>query len=153
MKQAAATLRDRIATLIQAMGYEFIGCEWTQQNRSKILRIYIDKDQGITLENCSHVSRQVGAMLDVDEPLLGEYSLEISSPGIDRPLFEIAHYQKQIGQRIKLRLRTPIDGKRNLVGTLSRIEGEQIYLLVNAMEIVIPFSTIEKANVIADIHL
>lgn len=153
MKEVAMTVQERIGSLVSAMGYEFVGSEWTQQDRNKILRIYIDTEQGVTVSDCTQVSRQISAMLDVDEPLQGKYMLEVSSPGLDRPLFEIAQYEKQVGKRIKLRLRTPLQSRRSWTGTLLRIEGEQIYLLVDAAEIVIPFSTIEKANVVADIHL
>jgi ribosome maturation factor RimP len=150
MKQIATTLHERIAALVTAMGYELVGCEWLNQNRSRILRVYIDQEGGVTVTDCTDVSRQVSAMLDVDEPLLGEYTLEVSSPGVERPLFDAAQYEKQIGRRIKVRARIPGEERRQWVGTLQRVENEKIYLLVDAKEIVVPFSTIEKGNVIAE---
>jgi ribosome maturation factor RimP len=152
MKTVAIEIRGKIESLINSMGYEFVGCEWHQSGRRVVLRIYIDSSTGVTLGDCSRVSHQVGAMLDVEDPSQGQYLLEISSPGIDRPLFEMAHYEKQIGQRIKLTLSMPIQKRRRWIGMLVRIENEQIHLLVDAEEIVIPFSNIEKANVIAGIH-
>jgi ribosome maturation factor RimP len=134
------------------MGYEFVGMELQRQSRKRsLLRIYIDSEKGITLDDCTTVSRQISAMLDVDDPIQGEYSLEISSPGLDRPLFELAHYQKQIGNRIKVRVSSTVMSRRNFVGVLLRVEGDNIHLLVEQDEITLPFSTIEKAKVIADI--
>jgi len=154
MKQVELVLREKLSNLINGMGYALVGSEWVRQDGRKVLRIYIDGPKGITLDDCTRVSHQVSAMLDVEEdPNQSRYLLEISSPGINRPLFELAQYEAQIGQRIKLRLRTPIQNRRNWSGKLLRIESEQIYLLADAEEIVVPFSHIEKANVIADIHL
>lgn len=152
MSNTEITLRDRLASIVNAMGYEFVGMEMQRQGRNSLLRIYIDKEDGITVEDCSKVSRQVSAMLDVEDPIKGEYTLEISSPGLDRPLFEIAQYQKFIGSRVKLRLQAPLNGRRKLAGDLIRVEAMNIHILVDAVEIVVPFSSIEKANVIADIR-
>ena len=152
MSKAEISLRDRLASLVSSMGYEFVGMELQRQSRKRsLLRIYIDSEKGITLEDCTTVSRQVSAMLDVDDPIQGEYSLEISSPGLDRPLFELAHYEKQIGNRIKVRVSSAVMSRRNFVGVLLRVEGDNIHLLVEQDEITLPFSTIEKAKVVADI--
>lgn len=152
MTKVATTLRDRLAPLVQTMGYEFVGCEYHGQGRYSVLRVYIDSETGITLTDCSRVSEQLSAILDVEDPIPGKYSLEVSSPGVDRPLFEITHYQKQIGNRLKVRTYTPIQNQRNFVGVLLRVEGNDIYLLVGAEERMLPFSDIEKANIVADIR-
>jgi ribosome maturation factor RimP len=152
MTKLAITLRDHLAPLVQMMGYEFVGCELQRQGRHAVLRIYIDGEKGVTLADCSRVSQQVSAMLDVEDVIQGQYSLEISSPGLERPLFEIAHYQKKIGNRIKVRVFTPVENQRNFVGVLLRVEGNNIYLLVDAEERVLPFSDIEKASVVAEIR-
>jgi ribosome maturation factor RimP len=151
MTKIAVTLRDRLAPLVNTMGYEFVGCEYHGQGRYSILRIYIDSEKGVTLEDCSKVSQQLSAVLDVEDPIHGHYSLEVSSPGLDRPLFEITHYQKQIGNRIKVRLFTPVQNQRKFVGVLLRVEENMIYLLVNEEEKRLSFFDIEKANVVADI--
>jgi ribosome maturation factor RimP len=150
MSNVDIALRDRLASLVSAMGYEFVGSELVRQGRGSVLRVYIDSENGITLDDCSSVSHQVSAMLDVDDPIQGFYNLEISSPGLDRPLFELAQYRKFIGNRIKVRLYSPINGQRNFVGVLQRIDETDIHLLVDAEEVVLPFSSIEKAKVIAD---
>lgn len=147
------TLRDRLAALITAMGYEFVGSELLRQGRSSVLRIYIDNEQGITLTDCSKVSHQVSAMLDVDDPIQGEYHLEVSSPGLDRPLFEIAQYKKFIGSRIKVRMCNPLNNQRNFVGILQQIDDmNDIHLLTGTEEVILPFSGIEKARVIPDLE-
>ena len=148
MVKIASTLHDRLAHLVNAMGYEFIGGELD----GGVLRLYIDSDKGITLDDCSRVSYQISAMLDVEDPIQGHYTLEVSSPGLDRPLFEVAHYQKQMGNRIKLRVCAKVHNRRKFVGTLLRVDGNDIHLLVDEEEVVLPFSTIEKANVVADIR-
>ncbi len=151
MRDVDVTLRDRLASLVSSMGYEFVGCELLRQGRGSLLRIYIDSEAGILVDDCSKVSRQVSAMLDVDDPIQGRYILEVSSPGLDRPLFEKAHYLKVLGSRIKVRLYTPIDDRRNFVGLLLRVEEANISLKVDDQEMILPFSNIEKAKVIADL--
>lgn len=152
MIKIAPALHDRLAHVVSAMGYEFVGGEMDGQGRGGILRLYIDSDKGVTLDDCSRVSRQVSAVLDVEDPVQGHYNLEVSSPGLDRPLFEIAHYQKQIGNRIKLRVCAPVLNRRKFIGVLLRVDGNDIHLLVDEKEVVLPFSAIEKANVVADIR-
>lgn len=151
MREVEVTLRDQLQSLVNAMGYEFVGCELFRQGRGSVLRIFIDIERGITVEDCSRVSRQVSAMLDVDDPIQGEYSLEVSSPGLNRPLFEVAQYQKQIGQNIKVRLHAPMNNRRNYVGVLIRVDDEKIHMLCESVEVELPFSDIEKANVIANV--
>lgn len=149
MADAENTLRDRLKTIVTAMGYEFVGCELQRQGQGSVLRIYIDKEQGITLDDCSAVSHQISAMLDVEDPIQGEYNLEVSSPGLDRPLFEVAQYKKFIGNRIKVRTHNPLDNRRNFVGVLQQVdETNDIHLLTDAGEVILPFSSIEKAKIV-----
>jgi ribosome maturation factor RimP len=150
MSSVESTLRDRLASLVTAMGYEFVGCEMHGQGGGCVLRIYIDNEKGITLDDCSNVSHQVSAMLDVEDPIQGYYNLEISSPGLDRPLFEIEQYPKYIGNRIKVRMHSPINNRRQFVGILQRVDETDIHLLVDTEEVILPFSGIEKAKVIAN---
>lgn len=154
MKKIDPALQERLVTLITSMGYELVGCEALPQGRQMTLRIYIDGPNGVTADDCSKVAHQVGAMLDVEDPFQNRYTLEVSSPGIDRPLFEIEHYRKFVGSRIKLKLYSPINQRRQYTGILSRVEGEDIYLLIEAeSEVKLPFSAIEKANVIGEVRL
>lgn len=150
MAKVEMTLRDRLASLVTAMDYEFVGSELSRQGRGSVLRIYIDKEEGITLTDCTKVSRQVSAMLDVEDPIQGEYSLEISSPGLNRPLFDAAQYQRFIGSTLKVRVHNPVNGQRNFVGVLLRADDRDVCILVGEEEVVLPFSGIEKGNIIAE---
>lgn len=147
-------LYERLETLIVSMGYELVGCELLPQGRQMAFRIYIDSKTGVTVEDCSLVSRQVSAMMDVEDPIQNRYLLEVSSPGIDRPLFEIKHYHQYIGRHIRVRLRLAINERKHYKGVLQRVEEEDIYLFVEELmqEVKVPFAAIEKANLIGDIH-
>ncbi|MBX3708255.1 MAG: ribosome maturation factor RimP [Gammaproteobacteria bacterium] len=147
-------LYERLVTLIGSMGYELVGCELLPQGRQVVFRIYIDGENGVTLDDCSRVSHQVSAMMDVEDPIQGRYSLEISSPGIDRPLFDIEHYRRYVGKRVKIRLYSPINQRRQYTGVLQRVEGDDIYLMIEGLEheIKLSFSAIEKANLIGDVR-
>lgn len=158
MRKLDPVMYDRLKTLINSMGYDFVGAEQQLQGGLMVFRIFIDgldasPRKGVTVEDCSKVSRQVGAMLDVEEYMQGRYTLEVSSPGIDRPLFELAHFLKVVGSRVNVHLHTPIEGRRKFKGKLVRVEGEDIYLLVDdaELEVRLPFSAVEKANLIANV--
>jgi ribosome maturation factor RimP len=151
MSKTENTLHSRVGALVTAMGYEFVGCELRKLHNGGLLRIYIDTSNGVTVDDCTKVSRQVSAMLDVDDPIQGRYTLEVSSPGLDRPLLEVAHYRKYVGREIKLRLYAPLEGRRNFVGVLLRVDDAAIALLVEQTEITIAFSDIEKAKLIPDL--
>lgn len=154
MKKIDPVLHERLQTLIGGMGYELVGCELRPQGRRALFRIYIDKKGGVTLDDCSRVSRQVSAMMDVEDPIVGGYVLEVSSPGVDRPLFVIEHFKQYVGSVIKIRLDQPINQRRQYQGILKRVEGENIYLWLEdkQQEIKLSFSSIERANVVGDIH-
>lgn len=151
MSGVATTLRDRLAAVTTGLGYEFVGCELKRQRRDSLLRIYIDHEHGITVDDCAKVSRQISAMLDVEDPLKERYTLEVSSPGLDRPLFEIAHYQKYLGSQVKVSLCAPVKNRRHFSGELLQVNENNIHLLVDTEEVVFAFSDIEKARLIADI--
>lgn len=133
---------------MQTLGLELWGIEHLMRGRSSLLRIYIDSDQGITIEDCERVSRQVSGILDVEDPLPGEYTLEVSSPGLDRPLFSSEQYQRFVGEVVNLRLRAPIDGRRKFKGVLEKAEADQITLTVDGALVNIAFAQIEKANIV-----
>lgn len=141
-------ISDLLRPTVQTLGLELWGIEHLMRGRSSLLRIYIDSDQGITIEDCERVSRQVSGILDVEDPLPGEYTLEVSSPGLDRPLFSFEHYQRFVGEVVNLRLRAPIDGRRKFKGVLEQAEAEQITLIVDGALVSIPFAQIEKANIV-----
>lgn len=142
------TLVELIKPVVQSLDCQLWGLELLPQGRHALLRIYIDKATGIMLEDCEKVSRQVSSVLDVEDPIAGQYTLEVSSPGMDRPLFELSQYQDFIGQKISLRLHQPFDGRRKLAGQLTSIENDEVAVVVDDHEYVLPFELIDKAKVV-----
>lgn len=147
----AVHLRELLEPTITALGYEFLGCIYMPQGHRSLLRIYIDKMQGITLADCELVSRQVSAVLDVEDPLSGTYTLEVSSPGEDRPLFQQGHFKRYLGARIQLRLQVPINKQRRLIGVLTKVDDEGITLLVDEQEFKLTWAGIARANLLPDV--
>lgn len=151
-KKAIETL---IEPVITTLGFEYVGCEFLRQEGDLLLRIYIDSEQGIDIESCTKVSRQISAIFDVEEPFLGNYFLEVSSPGLDRPLFTLAHYQKFIGQQLRFRTKLPnAEGRRRYKGILVGVEGKMLKIKLDESPdqlVEFSFDEIEKANIVADI--
>ncbi len=151
-----AKVADKIEVLINPvivdMGYELVGIEYVASGKHSILRIYIDSDNGIGVDDCEAVSRQISAILDVEDPITGQYNLEVSSPGIERPLFHIGHYQRFLGHNIKLRLVRPIDGQRKFMGAIGSVSetNNSIELVTELGPVVLDIELIEKANLVAD---
>lgn len=123
-----------IGPVVESMGYELVGVEFTAQGRRGILRIYIDKEGGITVDDCGRVSYQVSGVLDVEDPIQGAYNLEVSSPGLDRPLFKAADYERYAGQPVVIRLHAPQNGRRKLKGVLKGIEDDRVCIENDAGE-------------------
>jgi ribosome maturation factor RimP len=154
MAKLDPALHERFKTIVESMGYELVGCEVQSNTGQMLFRIYIDSKTGVNADDCSKVSRQIGAMMDVEDLIQGRYVLEVSSPGIDRPLFELEDYRRFIGSRAKVRLVLPIDASRKYSGLIKGVEGETVYLLLDNTEqpIALPFSNIEKGNLIGEVH-
>ncbi len=134
---------------IEDMGFELLGLELVQAGRHSTLRIYIDHEDGINVDNCADVSRQVGAILDVEDPITNEYTLEVSSPGVDRPLFKQQHFVDAVGEEVRLRTKLPQDGRRNFKGDLENVNGDMLTLKIDGNDFMIMLSNVEKANIIA----
>jgi ribosome maturation factor RimP len=141
-------LQAIIAPAIEALGFELLGIEYLAQGRHSLLRLYIDSESGIDVDDCATVSHQVSAVLDVEDPIHGEYTLEVSSPGLDRPLFSLEHYQRFLGEMVKLRLHMAVEGRRKFTGLLKAAEGDEICVEVDGEEYHIPIDNIEKANLV-----
>lgn len=145
-------LEELIESAVTALGIDFVGCELVQSGRSTVLRVYVDEINGIDIAAIEKVSRQVSAVLDVEEPLSGHYTLEVSSPGLDRPLFKLEDYERFIGRDLKIRLRIRSEGgRRNFTGKLLRVDGHQITLGMETGEpLAINYDEIEKANLVPE---
>lgn len=115
-------LEARLQTTVTGMGYEFVGMQLQRGKRRSRVRVYIDHQNGIGVEDCAAVSHQVSGVLDVEDPVPGRYDLEVSSPGRDRPLFEAAHFERFSGERVRIRCSVPVDGRRNVGGVLRGFE-------------------------------
>lgn len=147
-----ATLEQKLQALLQAsvedLGCELWGIECQRSGRYLTVRVYIDKEGGVTVEDCADVSRQVSAILDVEDPIADKYNLEVSSPGLDRALFTLEQYQRYIGQDIAVHLRIPVLDRRKWQGKLEKIENDMLTLIVDGQEQVLVFGNIQKANII-----
>ena len=141
-------LQAMLAPVIEGLGYRCWGVEFNSQGRHSLLRVYIDNDQGIFIDDCEKVSRQISAVMDVEDPIASEYTLEVSSPGMDRPLFTLEQYAAHAGDTVKIRLRTPFEGQLNVQGILQGIEEEDVVVRVGEHEFLLPIEQIDKANIV-----
>jgi ribosome maturation factor RimP len=144
----AADLEALLAPVVVEQGCELWGLEYFQQGRRSALRLYIDAKDGITVDDCERVSRQVSAVLDVEDPIAGAYMLEVSSPGMDRPLFRPEQFLRYVGALIAVRLRAPYEGRRKFQGVMRGIEEGELILQVGDTEYLLPMEGIDKANVV-----
>lgn len=125
-----------------------LGIEYVSQGKHSVLRIYIDKEGGILVDDCEAVSRQASAILDVEDPISSEYTLEVSSPGMDRPLFTLEQFASHAGEQVKIKLRSPFEGRRNFQGLLRGVEEQDVVVQVDNQEFLLPIDSIDKANII-----
>ena len=148
-----ATLEQNLQEMLQGavedLGCELWGIECQRAGRFMTVRLFIDKEGGVTVDDCADVSRQVSAILDVEDPIADKYNLEVSSPGLDRPLFTLPQFERYIGQDIIVHLRIPVMERRKWQGKLERIEKDMVTLIVDGQEQVLVFGNIQKANVVA----
>ncbi len=143
-----AEIEHLVSPAIRALDCELWGTELSTRGRNSLLRIYIDREDGVSIEDCEAVSRQVGRLLDVEEPISGNYTLEVSSPGMDRILFRIEHYALYIGETVDVRLVRPFEGRRRLTGTLAGVDGDEVRVQVDDEEFILPLEWIQRTRVV-----
>ncbi len=131
---------------IDSYGYELVHLELTGREKSRVLRLYIDAPGGITLDDCVFVSQQISRLLDVEDPIQGRYSLEVSSPGIERPLAKREHFEKVIGEKVEVVTMIKCDGRKNFLGRLSNVEEQFIVVEVDGKHYRIDFGNVRKAR-------
>ena len=141
-------LNEMLKPSVEALGFEFVGVEYVGQGKHSVLRIYIDHENGINVDDCASVSHQVSGILEVEDPITSQYNLEVSSPGMERPLFTLEHYQATIGKVISTKCHVGVDGRRKFKGKLSAIEGDTLVVLLDGEEYELIFSNIDKANLV-----
>jgi ribosome maturation factor RimP len=145
-----ATLRERLIALIEPaiarLGYELVELEYAAGRTQAVVRIFIDKPDGIGLDDCEQVSRAVASLLDVEDPVPTAYTLEVSSPGFDRVLRTPAHFERFVGARVFVELKVPRAGRRRYTGTLQAVNDSGIELEVDRQKVEVPFGEIAKAR-------
>jgi ribosome maturation factor RimP len=145
---------DELAKLleptIEGLGYELIDLEARLGSKGGLVRVYIDKPDGIDLEDCEQVSQAISALLDVEDPVPGNYNLEVSSPGLDRKLTKVEHFQRFAGEIVKVQTRFPIEGRRRFRGTLVSSDEENIVVEVDGESHSLPLKTIDNARLVPD---
>lgn len=141
-------LTEMLRPAVEEVGVDLLGIEFVSAGKHSILRLFIDHENGIDVDNCADVSRQVGAILDVEDPISTEYNLEVSSPGLDRPLFTIEQYAAVIGETINIRLSMPLNGRRKFKGILNAIEKDTFIVTVDGEEFELIFNNIDKGNLV-----
>jgi ribosome maturation factor RimP len=133
---------------IERLGYELADLEFKLAGRDSLVRVFIDKPEGVGLEDCETVSRQVSAVLDVEDPVPGHYVLEVSSPGLDRKLTKPAHYRRYVGDDIRVQLRFPIEGRRKFRGRLTAASEETIQIEADGQLHELPIANIDTARLV-----
>jgi len=143
-------LTNLLQPLVEDLGYEFVGLEHGSNPKNPVLVVYIDKPDGIAVQDCEKVSREVAALLDVEDPIPGHYSLEISSPGLKRPLFTLAHFEQFVGEIAKISLYAPQEGRRKFNGEILGVVDEQVKLEQDGTEVLLELGNIAKARLVPD---
>lgn len=151
MQSVDSSLTRLVRRVVEPMGYELVGVEYFQRGGGATLRVYIDHAEGIDLDDCTAVSHQLSGVLDVEDPLPGQYDLEVSSPGLDRPLVFPEHFQRFAGERVKIRLAEKVEGRRNLEGVLLGMgENEMVQVQADGRTWALPLAALESARLIPE---
>lgn len=147
-------LRERLQGLlepvVESLGYELLLLEFSPSSKSGLLRLYIDAPAGITIDDCERVSREVAGVLDVEDPISSGYRLEVSSPGLDRPLVKPAHFERFINEQARIQLLAPRDGRRRFVGWIRGVSDGAVRLETPEGMVEIPLADIDRARLVPD---
>jgi ribosome maturation factor RimP len=145
-------LTKLVTSTVTALGYELAGVEYLSQGKHSLLRVYIDAEEGIMLADCEKVSHQLSGVLEVEDPIRGQYSLEVSSPGLDRPLFTAEQFARFAGKKVKLKLYRPVEGQRKFNGVIASVEDSRINITLEGDRVLeLELDEIEKANLIPEL--
>jgi ribosome maturation factor RimP len=142
----ARDVQDKITPVIADMGFEVVGVETSGQGRHAVLRLFVDKVGGINIDELTQVSRQVRDTLQVAGFDVDGTSFEVSSPGINRPLYTLKHFEQFKGSRVKVQMHIPVNGRKSFTGTLTEVSGDTITVDVDGQSVVLPFGDIAKAK-------
>jgi len=153
MQRASPAIVEIVSPVVTGLGYEFIGAEFGQAENGQTLRVYIDKSEGIVLDDCAVVSRQLNAVLDVEDTIKSAYQLEVSSPGIDRPLFTEEQFRDQLKEVIRVKMADGVDGRRNFKGELVAVNTGIVTVEVDGLDYELPLDDIDQAYVVGRLGL
>jgi ribosome maturation factor RimP len=149
MHKAPPELTKLVRGAVEALGYELVGVELLSRPHSgHLLRIYIDGEGGVNLTDCEKTSHQVSGVLEVEDPIRGDYSLEVSSPGLDRPLFEKAHFERFAGHVVRVKLNVQLEGRSNYKGTIVAVDGDDVVVQVDGEPVRLPFARLSSARLV-----
>jgi ribosome maturation factor RimP len=144
-------LARRFTDVLADLQLECLGIEFSPSQGQSTLRVYLDAEgREVTLDDCEAASRELSAMLDVEDPIPGHYLLEVSSPGIDRPLFTATQFAKVVGQEVKVLLKAPLEGRRRLRGKVVSVDGEQLTLEAEGKVFEFAHDDVESARIVPD---
>jgi ribosome maturation factor RimP len=149
MPRESAELRELLEPAVTTLGFELVGVQFLPGRRA-VLRLYIDSEHGVTVDDCQDVSYHVSGLLDVEDPIPGQYSLEVSSPGLDRPLFRASDFERFAGREIRVRLGTPRDGRRKFRGVLIGLREGRVVVRVDEQELIVSPDEIDEARLVPD---
>lgn len=141
-------LETLLAPVVEDLGCELWACEYIVQGKHSLLRVYIDKTEGVHINDCERVSREISTLLDVQSPITSNYTLEVSSPGIDRPLFTENHFKRYLNSEVMVKIRIPLEKRRKFSGKLIDVRDNKIIIAEEGKEYPIPLGDIVKANLI-----
>jgi ribosome maturation factor RimP len=150
MKRAPEHLAKLIEPIVEGLGYECVGIEYNPHPQHGLLRVYIDSPNGVLVDDCSKVSHQISGVLDVEDPIQGNYQLEVSSPGVDRPFFYVHQFEKYIGSTVLVNLYQSISGRKKITGVIEKIVGDVITLREAEQVFEVPFDAMSKARLVPD---
>ena len=150
MRKDQTHLWELFEPVVEGLGYDLVEIEHFPNPKHGVLRLYIDKEGGIKVTDCSAVSRQIGALIDVEDPIRGKFNLEVSSPGSDRPLRRLKDFQRFTGSMVKLKTVMPLDGQRNFKGRLLQADEETVVIETDTDELSLPMSSIDKARIVPE---
>lgn len=152
MSSRVLSITEQVADLVEPplemMGFELVDVEYLSRHGKWVLRLYIDKEGGVTLDDCAAVSREIGDLIDVKDIIVHEYVLEVSSPGLDRPLKKEKDLERAIGKKIKVKTIAPIKGRRNYTGYLRNFQEGILYMELENGPVHLPWSDVDKANLV-----
>jgi ribosome maturation factor RimP len=149
-------LKEKIKPLVEEEDLELVDLEFFKGGPQSVLRIYVDRAGGVTVDQCANLSRKLGDFLDIEDLIPHRYMLEVSSPGLDRPLTKDADFRRKIGKKVKIFLKEKVGGKTELVGKIKNLEGETLFLLIESTkagsneekEEVIPLNQVAFAKIV-----